>query len=122
MSRALQEAAEEAVAAAKAGAQGLTRLAETVVPRAELEAAKIECALLTAELSRQRQQLEEELPKMLVEEVETKVLTAENEIKRLQLQLERTVPLERLVAAQDESATLWWIINILHTCHKRLGL
>jgi hypothetical protein len=92
VSRALQEAADEAVSAARAGAEGLTRLVEAVVPRAELEASKIECS-------------------RLLEEAEIKILTAEAEIKRLHSQLEKTVPVERLVAAHDECAALWLANN-----------
>ncbi len=108
-------AVDEAAAAARAGAEGLTKLVGAVVPLAELEASKIECARLTAELSCLRQQLEEVVPKTLLEAAESSVLTARAEIKCLQLQLEKTVPIENFVAAQDESATLWSAFDIVQT-------
>jgi hypothetical protein len=107
VSRALQVAADEAAAAAKAGAMGITKLVGAVVPLAELEASKIECARLTDELKLQRQQLEEAVPKTLLEVAESAALTAKAEIKLLQSRLEQTVPIETLVAAQDESSALW---------------
>ena len=105
-------AADEAAAAARAGAEGLTKLVESVVPRAELEASKIECAVLTAELSSLRQQFEETVPKMHLQAAENAVLTLDAENKRLHLQLEKTVPIEKFLAAQEESAALWYAIDL----------